>query len=151
LKIQGGPYESIDLTSEPELNTQDGPPVGTDFTPEPEFGIKSTGQPTEDSYLTPEHEFKVKPKKNPYEDTNDMTFVNEYYEINKSIGSDHLDNRNGRTEMSEQVELSNVFRNTSKQNLLKAYCDISFPDKRSKKGKSPYESCNSVSFLKEYA
>ncbi|XP_056002150.1 uncharacterized protein LOC125661736 [Ostrea edulis] len=117
-------------------------------------GYRNFSDDTSDGNLDPVPEFKIKPKRRPYEDANDRTFLNEYG-INKHIHGKSSDSGNGRTDTLEKVELTHVFHNTIDQNVFpdshNTSEDASDATCQLKKKTSPYESCNSTSFLKDFA
>ncbi|XP_056002154.1 uncharacterized protein LOC125661745 [Ostrea edulis] len=105
---------------------------------------------TSDDYLDPVPDFEIKH----YEDVNDRTFLNEH-KIKKHIRGKSSDGGNDRTDTLGKIELPHVYRNTSDQNLFpdshNTGEDTSDATYRLKKKTSPYESCNSISFLKDFA
>ncbi|XP_056002149.1 uncharacterized protein LOC130049081 [Ostrea edulis] len=115
---------------------------------------RNASEDTSDGNLDPVPEFKIKPKRRPYEDANDRTFLNEY-EINKHIRGGSSDGGNDRTDTLGKMELPHVHHNTSNQTLFpdshNTSDDTSNVTYELKKKTSPYESCNSMNFLKDFA
>lgn len=111
-----------------------------------------------------EPEFARKKWRQPYEDAHDRTFLNEYENSNTvQRGSSDAKRRNRNAGVCDQIELSDVYRNTSNQNLLATHREISYQnvlparDQESvggsyalKKAESPYEACNNIDFMKTY-